>query len=212
MVCNVCNGICDSFVMVLEFSVMVLLFISAGLHHFFNLNTSLYIIMWSNKNMVHLWFPWLQEPWFFFFFFFKPWLTFVSEHGISERILDALVVVKLPTLKHVIKLKTPISFTGLWMWSTWKWRTGFVFIFVCFFLVPHCWCLFMSIVIHNRFAFSHKHGASGRGCGNGVSHFFFFWNWNGGAPLGVGALRKLHTLCIESGGTATVGGVITSVA
>ncbi len=26
MVCNICNGICDTFVMVLEFSVMVLLF------------------------------------------------------------------------------------------------------------------------------------------------------------------------------------------
>ncbi len=41
----------------------------------------------------------------------KPWLTFVREHGNSERILDALVVVKLfPTLKHVINLKTPKMF------------------------------------------------------------------------------------------------------
>ncbi len=31
MVCNVCNGIYDSFVMVLEFSVMVLLFFKPGL-------------------------------------------------------------------------------------------------------------------------------------------------------------------------------------
>ncbi len=31
MVCNVCNGIYDSFVMVLEFSVMVLLFFQPGL-------------------------------------------------------------------------------------------------------------------------------------------------------------------------------------
>ncbi len=37
MVCNVCNGICDLFVMVLEFSVMVLLFFSAGLPHCFYL-------------------------------------------------------------------------------------------------------------------------------------------------------------------------------
>ncbi len=36
MVCNICNGICDTFVMVLEFSVMVLLFFSAGLPHCFN--------------------------------------------------------------------------------------------------------------------------------------------------------------------------------
>ncbi len=50
----------------------------------------------------------------FFFFVLKPWLTFVREHGNSERILDALVVVKLfPTLKQVINLKTPKSFTGL---------------------------------------------------------------------------------------------------
>ncbi len=37
----------------------------------------------------------------------KPWLTFVSEHGISERILDALVKL-LPTLKHVINLNLRI--------------------------------------------------------------------------------------------------------
>ncbi len=36
----VCNGICDSFVMVLEFSVMVLLFFSAGLHDFFIIHLS----------------------------------------------------------------------------------------------------------------------------------------------------------------------------
>ncbi len=30
--------------------------------------------------------------------------------------------------------------------------------------------------------------------------FFFLSNWDG-APLGVGALRKLRTLCIGSGGT-----------
>ncbi len=42
--------------------------------------------------------------------------------------------------------------------------------------------------------------ASGRGCGNGVSRFFFFLsNWDG-APLGVGALSKLRTLRIGSGG------------
>ncbi len=35
MFCNFCNGIFDSFAMVLEFSVMVLLFFSAGLPHCF---------------------------------------------------------------------------------------------------------------------------------------------------------------------------------
>ncbi len=45
-------------------------------------------------------------------------------------------------------------------------------------------------------------GASGRGCGNGASRFFVvcFSNWDG-APQGVGALRKLRTLRIGSGGT-----------
>ncbi len=37
----------------------------------------------------------------FVLFVLKPWLTFVREHGNSERILDASVVVKLlPTLKQ----------------------------------------------------------------------------------------------------------------
>ncbi len=50
----------------------------------------------------------------YFLFMLKPWLTFVSEHGNSERILDTLVVVKLlPTLKHVINLNTQKLFTGL---------------------------------------------------------------------------------------------------
>ncbi len=44
--------------------------------------------------------------------------------------------------------------------------------------------------------------ASGCFCGNGASLFFsfFFSNWDG-APLGVGALCKLRTLHIGSGGT-----------
>ncbi len=55
-----------------------------------------------------------NHDFFSFFFVLKPWLTFVREHGNSERILDALVVVKLlPTLKDVINLKTQKSFTGL---------------------------------------------------------------------------------------------------
>ncbi len=64
---------------------------------------NIYAVTMAIKNMI-----------FFFFFVLKPWLTLVREHGNSERILDALVVVKLlPTLKHVINLKTPKSFTGL---------------------------------------------------------------------------------------------------
>ncbi len=39
---------------------------------------------------------------------------------------------------------------------TWKWRAGFVFIF--FFPVPDCWCLFTGIVVHQLWssAFSRK--------------------------------------------------------
>ncbi len=45
-------------------------------------------------------------------------------------------------------------------------------------------------------------GARGCGCRNGVSRFVFFFlsNWDG-APPRVGALRKLCTLRIGSGGT-----------
>ncbi len=42
--------------------------------------------------MVNLWLPWLQEPWFLVLF---VWLIFVREHGKSERMLDALLMVKL---------------------------------------------------------------------------------------------------------------------
>ncbi len=45
---------------------------------------------------------------YYFVLVLKPWLTFVSEHGNSERILHALVVVKLlPALKHVTLTSTP---------------------------------------------------------------------------------------------------------
>ncbi len=44
---------------------------------------------------------------YFILFVLKPRLTFISEHGNSERILDALEVVKLlPTLKNFINLNT----------------------------------------------------------------------------------------------------------
>ncbi len=47
-------------------------------------------------------------------------------------------------------------------------------------------------------------GVRGRGCGNGASGFFFFLsNWDG-APPGVGALRKRHTLRIGSSGTVRI--------
>ncbi len=65
--------------------------------------------------MVNLWLPWLQEAFFFVgIISVKTMTNFVREHGNLERILDALVVVKLlPTLKHVINLNTQKSFTGL---------------------------------------------------------------------------------------------------
>ncbi len=82
----VCNGTCDSFVMVLYISVMVLWYFSAGLHHIFlHINLShfkgwcwprpysfynhnnfililLCILLFEVKNkMVKLWLLWLQE-------------------------------------------------------------------------------------------------------------------------------------------------------
>ncbi len=70
--------------------------------------------------MVNLRLPWLQELWFIIIIIIiiirvKTMANF-GEHGNSEKILDALVVVKLLlTLKHVNNLNTQKSFTGLWM-------------------------------------------------------------------------------------------------
>ncbi len=48
---------------------------------------------------------------FLVLFVVKPWLIFVREHGNSERILDALVMVKLlPTLKQVINVNNQKKF------------------------------------------------------------------------------------------------------
>ncbi len=66
---------------------------------YFFLNTSLYIIIWSNKTMVNLWLPWLQEPWFFFGFIrvktmanFRKWTWKLGENirciGGGELITD----------------------------------------------------------------------------------------------------------------------------
>ncbi len=64
--------------------------------------------------MVNLRLPWLRDPCFFVLFVVKPWQIFVRECGNSERILDALSVVKLLlTLKHVINVNSQKSFTGL---------------------------------------------------------------------------------------------------
>ncbi len=51
------------------------------------------IIIWSNKTMVNLWLPWLQE------------------HGNSKRILRQMLMVK---LLDIININSQKSFTGLW--------------------------------------------------------------------------------------------------
>ncbi len=92
---------------------------------------------------------------------------------------------------------------------------GFIFFFFFLFLVPDCWCLFTGIAVIN---YDHLHSAAIIRCQRAqmwewrVTFFFlylfiyvflfFLSNWDG-APLGVGALRRLHTLRIGSGGTAS---------
>ncbi len=139
MVCNFCNGICDLFVMVLEFSVMVLLFfcffqqgclivfMQCILSHFKGCCWLRFVFI-TTKNIILIRLcillfevtkPWLicgyhgykNHDFILFFFVLKPWLTFVSEHGNSERILDALLKL-LPTLKHVINHNTQKSSCG----------------------------------------------------------------------------------------------------
>ncbi len=95
-------------------------------------------------------------------------------------------------LKHVINLNTQISFTGLW-----KWRTGFVVILFLFSALDF-WCLFTGIVVHQlwSFALSRKHEVQMR-----EWHFTCFFGATGMVTSWVGALRKLCTLRIGSGGT-----------
>ncbi len=135
-----------------------------------------------------------------FFFFIRVKTTFVREHGNSERILDALVVVKLfPTLKHVINLKTQKSFIGLWMSLSESDARNRVFIFFFFFFFlgsgflmsfhRHSCPSIMIICIQPRAVVGADAGM--------VRHFFFFFlHWDG-------ALSKLRTLRIGSGGTAS---------
>ncbi len=105
----------------------------------------------------------------FFLFLLKPWLT-LSEHGNSERILDALVVVKLlPTLKHVINLKTPKKIHRIMNVAYLKVKHGLRFIYV-----HQLW----------SFAFSRKHevrAVEGAGADAGMARqvFFFGSNWDG---------------------------------
>ncbi len=61
--------------------------------------------------MVILRLPWLQVPGFLVLFVLKPWLIFVREYGLSERLIDVSLVVKLlPTLKHVINVNSQTKF------------------------------------------------------------------------------------------------------
>ncbi len=100
----------------------------------------------------------------------------------------------LPILKHVLNINSQKSFTGLWMYL--KVTHGLRFhLFIFFFLGAglllsfhgHSCPWIMIICIQPQ-----TWGASWCGCRNGAS-LFFLSNWDG-APLGVGALRKLHTL------------------
>ncbi len=128
----------------------------------------------------------------FVLFVLKPWLTFVREHGNSERILDASVVVKLlPTLKqNTLLTSTPTKVLQDCECSLLESDL----IFVLFFILSAG--LLLSFHRHSyprSFAFS-------RAVAHGLSRFLIFEQL-GCAPLGVGALLKVRTLRIGNGGT-----------
>ncbi len=70
------------------------------------------------------------------------------------------------------------------------------------FLAPDCWCLFTGIICVQPQTWCESAGC-GRGRGNGASRLYFLIfsvflsNWDG-APPGLGALRKQHSLHIST--------------
>ncbi len=110
--------------------------------------------------------------------------------------------------KNIISLQPvgPLSSVGPWASAPWSpcinapLRTGFVFIFFSFFLALDFWCLFMGIVVHQLWSFAFSRERLRARMWEWHVRFFFLSNWDG-APLGVGALCKLRTLRIGSGGT-----------
>ncbi len=121
------------------------------------------------------------------------------EHGNSERILDALVVVKLAIRSTAKKVSQAYLaylkvMHGHRFHLFFRHRIAFVFSRA----LTSCPSI-MIICIQQQTG-----GASSRGseCGNGASRFFFCATgmvWC--PPLEVGALRKLRSLRIGSGGT-----------
>ncbi len=121
---------------------------------------------------------------FIYLYVLKPWLTFVREHGNSERILDALLVVKL--FKHIINLNTQKGFKGLWFYECSlpesDARASFSYIYIYFlgagllmsFHGLSCPSIMITCILPQTW------GASG--CGNGESRFLLFnflSNWDG---------------------------------
>ncbi len=117
------------------------------------------IIIWSNKTMVNLWLPWLQE------------------HGNSKRILRQMLMVKLlPTLLTSTAKEVSQDYE-----RTWKWCTGFILGFFLFrfsflglgpgllmsFPVRHSFRSFMIICIRQQIW---REGVRERRCGKGASH------------------------------------------
>ncbi len=120
--------------------------------------------------MVNLWLPQLQESWFFVLLVLKPWLISVRKHRKSEKILYALLGVKIsPTLKHVINVNSPKKVS-----QDYEVMHGLHFQLLMSFQ-GHSFLSVMIICIQLQIW-----GASGSGCWNGaasalVIYFYFFW-------------------------------------
>ncbi len=139
---------------------------------------------------------------FFLIFVLKPWLTFVSEHGNSERILDALEMVKLlPTLKTLLtstpKVSRDYECSLIWKWSSFS---SFLFWFCCscfLYLAPDCWCLFTGIVVYQlwSFEFSRERLQEREWCVIFFFFFFFFFEQLGWSPPGMLFYIWLFNFC-----------------
>ncbi len=121
-----------------------------------------------------------KKPWFIFIFIrVKTMATFVSEHGKSEKILDALEVVKLlADIKNVINLNTPKFQQDYECSLIWKWARFHLFFFFFFFFLGAG--LLMSFHGHSCLSilitWIQPRAVAGAGAGM-VHHFFLFFFW-----------------------------------
>ena len=123
---------------------------------------------------------------------------------VSHSLQMLLTLEKCITISHVT-LETGPKFETLESPMSRQLYACFIF-FSFLFSVPDCWC---PIPRHRCPSINYEHSAANMRCersrarmGEWRMFFFcFFWATGMVPPLGVGALRRLHTMHIRSGGT-----------